>query len=149
MFSLEIHFTIILRKLVWLLTELVKTCNTQLLFNLKRKKFSTFFPGTFLVFSVSSYLQQSSHCCLWLFGRGELLQKLHTWHNAIIMMTHPPWVRDDFDDCDFQSESAFAFGGSPPVGEQSSKWSGWSWIPVCECRKTKDNLFLSQLVTFF
>ena len=31
---------------------------------------------------------------------------------------------DDFDDCDFQSESAFAFGGSPPVGEQSSKWSG-------------------------
>ena len=39
------HFTIILRTLVWLLTELVKTCNMQLPFNLKH--FSVF--GVFLL----------------------------------------------------------------------------------------------------
>jgi hypothetical protein len=39
------HFTIILRRLVWLLTELVKTCNTQLPFYLKH--FSVFLGFAF------------------------------------------------------------------------------------------------------
>ena len=41
------HFTIILRTLVWLLTELVKTCNMQLPFNLKH--ISVFFSSVFLL----------------------------------------------------------------------------------------------------
>ena len=40
------HFTIILRTLVWLLTELVKTCNMQLPFNSKTFQFFGFSSST-------------------------------------------------------------------------------------------------------
>lgn len=48
--------------------------------NMQHAKVLQFFLS--FIFFIS-YLQQSSHCCLWQFGTEEPLQKLHTLNGII------------------------------------------------------------------